>query len=143
MSKGKTKTKPKEGPKKPKESPEAAMMENMPPEIAQRLAERAYRDAVKTDDVPLEEVVEWLETLEGLSFTIWLSLEKRYPGEFTPGGCLEVLNSLTDKQVEELKDQQAAISGTDAAGNPSGSQGTATATTATPSEHEKGESTSG
>jgi len=93
---------------------------NMPPELAEKLATRAYEDAMKVDEIPAEEVAEWMDTLDGMSFTIWLALEKRYPARFSIKDCYAIMEKMAEDDLERLKQQQLMSSGLDERGNSSG-----------------------
>ena len=89
----------------------------LPPELAEKLLERAYTDALKVAVVTTQEVFEYIDTLEGMRYTIWLALEKRYPGRFSLDKIGAVLDQMDDEALEELKNKRAISSGLDQLGN--------------------------
>jgi len=92
----------------------------IPEALAEKLLNRAYKDAKAENRVTPEEAREWIDGLTGLSFCFWYCLEKRYPGEFSKAAIFEWLEGVDEEELERLKalrDQAAAI---DTAGNSTG-----------------------
>lgn len=91
--------------------------------LAEKLLERAYEDAKKNNKIPPEEVAAWIDTVEGVGFTIWLSLSKRYGSEYPMELCMDIVQQLAEDNIEgleKLKEQRDMASTLDEAGNSTG-----------------------
>ena len=54
----------------------AEAVKDMPPEMAKMLMDKAYDDMKKGNTIPATEVAEWVDTFEGMVFSVWLALKK-------------------------------------------------------------------
>ena len=88
----------------------------LPPEQAKMLLDRAYEDMKKGNTIPATEVAECVDTFEGMVFTVWLSLQKEQK-DITLDEVMELLSSMSEEEMENLKNQRDVASGLDAAGN--------------------------
>jgi hypothetical protein len=102
---------------------------DLPPEMADKLLDKAYRDAKKMNEVSAEEVAEWMDTFKGMAFSMWLCLEKRYKDRFTLETVLDVMDSLDEEDLDNLKNLRDQAAGLDESGNSTG--GTSSSTTPT------------
>jgi len=95
-------------------------VKDLPPDLAEKLLERAYEDAKKESVIPASEVVEFLDSLEGVAFSYWIMFEKRYPGKFSIDQCLDIMQGLSEEELEERKRARDEASGLDVRGNSAG-----------------------
>jgi hypothetical protein len=58
----------------------------------------------------------WLDTREGLAYTLWLMLERKYPGEFTLETLQTKITEMALTEFEELKIARDQTAGLDEAG---------------------------
>jgi DNA-binding transcriptional ArsR family regulator len=88
-------------------------------EEADRLFKMAYRDTQKwarKQKVAPDEVAEYVDTLDGTRFMIWLALRKNHP-DVTRETADELVRAVNE---EEMRKKLAKVSATDAAGNSTG-----------------------
>lgn len=102
---------------------------DLPPEMADKLLDKAYRDAKKMNEVAAEEVAEWIDTFNGMAFSLWLSLEKRYAGRFTLDNVLEIMEAISEEELEDLKNLRDQAAGLDELGNSTGETSSSTTPT--------------
>ena len=95
----------------------APYLEQMPEAMAEKLLNRAYKDSKSANRVSAEELQEWIDSLEGVSFCFWLKLEQRYPNRFAQNVIWDWFAELDDEQLEQLKADRDAASGLGSAGN--------------------------
>jgi hypothetical protein len=96
--------------------------------LSRQLLEVAAHEASKFNRISADEVAAWLDTIEGVIFTVWLLLERRKPGEYSLADVAAKIEALGgDKTQGELSEQQAALraardqaSGIDTMGNSTG-----------------------
>jgi hypothetical protein len=89
------------------------------PKLLQMIARLAYNDLKKNEQdykIPVQDVYDWLDSVEGLIFTAWLCFGKNHPG-FTMEQAKGIMNALGQQQFKRLRDQ---ASGTDERGNATG-----------------------
>lgn len=89
------------------------------PRIQQMLVRMAYNDMRKDKDsnkVPVQDVYDWLDSVEGLIFTTWLCLKKNHP-QVTIQDAEGIMNAIGRQELLRLRDQ---ASGTDVRGNSTG-----------------------
>lgn len=89
------------------------------PRLLQMIARMAYNDVRKPQDeykVPVQDVYDWLDSIEGLIFTAYLCLKKRHP-DMTQDKAKQIMNAVGQQQFKRLRDQ---ASGTDERGNETG-----------------------
>jgi hypothetical protein len=85
---------------------------DMPAELWQEAWRAATNRADRIMAVPDEEVTEWINTQEGLAFTLWMLLEKRHPGLFEFEDLIDYVCRLPLGEVEFVRmarDQAATI----------------------------------
>ena len=64
-----------------------------------------------------DEVADWMDNNpEGLAYTLLVSLEKNYPGEFTLESLQSTLSDMTDVEIEIVKEARDQAAGQDEAG---------------------------
>lgn len=97
----------------------------LPPDTQRMLFREAADSMSRTHTIPLDEVIRWAESLEGLPYALWVSLERHHAGQFSPEKIRGVLADMTDAQVGELIDALTMAAGTDAMGNSTGAAQTA------------------
>lgn len=88
--------------------------------VAQLDKVRAESEKMVVADV---EVQEWIDsTRDGLCFTLWLALDRRYPGKFSLERMLEVMYAqVTEEQMAALLAARDQACGLDDAGKDTGS----------------------
>ena len=85
----------------------------------QRLLDKAYGEATAANQATPVEVSEWMDTKEGLAYSIWLSLLKTYPQieyEFID----KVFQRMSDEVIEKMIADRDQSSGVDNRGNLTG-----------------------
>jgi hypothetical protein len=99
----------------------SAMYGHIPTEAWEKQCDKVIRECEKLSEIPAAEVQEWIDTRDGLTFTLWLCLEKKYPSQFVLEDMLEVIGSqLSDEEVAKLVAARDQANGLDAAGNETG-----------------------
>jgi hypothetical protein len=96
-----------------------ALREHGLQEEADRVLKMAYKDTQKwarKQKVSPDEVAEYMDTIDGVRFMVWLSLRKSHP-EVTRAVADEVVRVRTE---EAMRRTLAKVSATDAAGNSTG-----------------------
>lgn len=98
----------------------ASLHGKLPDELWETKFAATFKECEQLSEVPHVEVQQWIETREGVSFTLWLTLSRRYPGEFVLEDMMEIIMLLAEEQVEELIKRRDQANGLDAAGNETG-----------------------
>lgn len=99
------------------------VVRDLPPELAKSLLEQAYEDAKKGNTISPQEIAEWIDTFDGMAYSLWLSLEKRYPGEYQLTDVHDVMQQMMESDesvMERLKALRDQASGLDERGNSTG-----------------------
>jgi len=94
--------------------------------IAEKLLSDARRDACKKNYIPAKEVGAWLDSLEGLVFSVWMKLDQRYPQRFSLTETCRIIQAMTQQDRERLKSLRDQASGFDDLGNSTGPTSTET-----------------
>lgn len=89
------------------------------PEDYDKLLTQAYRDAVNVAKASPQEISEWLDTREGVVFSIWLSLRKNHP-ELTKEQAEQAIQEMGEQQLKGLAESRDVASGIDELGNSTG-----------------------
>jgi hypothetical protein len=89
---------------------------DMPPEIAEQMFKAAYEDAKKGANVTTAEVTHFLDSFDGMSYTMYLMLRKKQP-DLTQDDVYELLSQCTPEDIAQLQDDRDLVSGIDEAGN--------------------------
>lgn len=92
-------------------------------DLAEKLIERAYNDAMKANKIPDKEVAAFIDTIEGMAYTFWICFGKRYGTEYSLEYILEHMQNLAEDNMEllkKLKDQRDQASTLDELGNSTG-----------------------
>ena len=88
--------------------------------MAEKLMADARTEAMKKNKIPPREVAAWLDTVEGVTFTIWLKLDQKYPGKYTlqqTQAIMQAMHESDRERVKKLRDQASAF---DELGNSTG-----------------------
>lgn len=98
------------------------------PEAREAIREKAHEKAFAIKEATILEVKEWLDTLDGMAYVIWLNFQ--YHGtpdekqEFTLEKCMEFLDGLAMKgmndKLEEIRRAANQAAGVDPAGEATG-----------------------
>lgn len=91
-----------------------------PPEAAEKTRKEAFAEAAKIRSIPPEEIHEWMNTVKGLAFTVWLGLHKRHPGEIDLTQAVKIVEQMSMDTQDELRRVRDQVSGIDEAGNSTG-----------------------
>lgn len=97
-----------------------AVIKDLPENLARELVEKAYEDGKKLNTISAAEVGDYLDSINGLAFSVWLALQKRYGDKFSHKNVYNVLNQLTAEELEELRRARDQASGLDDRGNSTG-----------------------
>ena len=89
---------------------------DLPPETAKVMMEKAYDDMKKGNTIPATEIAEWVDTFEGMVFSIWLSLQKEH-AELSLDDVMTLMSAMSEEEVEGLKGLRDIASGLDEVGN--------------------------
>ena len=84
-----------------------------------KLLTQAYKDAVNVAKATPQEISEWLDTRDGVVFSIWLSLRKNHP-ELTKEQAEEAIQEMGEQQLTGLAESRDVASGIDELGNSTG-----------------------
>jgi hypothetical protein len=99
----------------------SALHGKIPDAVWEKRCDIVFKECETLSEIPAQEVQNWIDSNEGLVFTLWLSFEKKYPGEFSPEDMLEVITSqMTDEEVAKLVAARDQANGLDSAGNETG-----------------------
>lgn len=93
------------------------MIPGLSVEVQKHLLELAYHDMKNSTTVPAEEVTRFLETVEGVAFSLWLVLERSHPGKFTFEKVHEIVKDMTPDQLNSTINAKSQADGTDLLGN--------------------------
>ncbi len=88
--------------------------------MAEKVMADARTEAQRKNKVPAQEVAAWLDSLEGLTFSLWLKLGQRYPNRFTLKQTQQIMGAMHRKDVERLQSLRDQASGLDERGNSTG-----------------------
>jgi len=99
---------------------EAARQQGLTEEATDLLVDRALKQAAKSNRISSEEMKEWLDTREGVAFTLWQCLEKSYPGQLTLEDTNDILQKMAEDKFAEMLAKRDQASGMDALGNSTG-----------------------
>jgi len=89
--------------------------------MAEKIMADGMAAARKANGIKPTEVAEWLDTFDGVQFTLWLKLDQRYPDRFfTLDKIKEVMQSMQEDEIERLKKLRDQASGLDELGNSTG-----------------------
>jgi hypothetical protein len=84
----------------------------LPADVWQSEWAAARERADKIRSLEEREVLAWLDSDAGFAFSLWLMLDKRYPGRFTPDGLFNLVSTLPPDELLRLRiarDQAAAL----------------------------------
>jgi len=84
--------------------------------MAKVMMEKAYDDMKKGNTIPATEIEEWVDTFEGMDFSIWLSLQKEH-SELSLDDVMALMSAMSEDEVEGLKNLRDIASGLDEVGN--------------------------
>lgn len=93
--------------------------EKLPEALRDKFLERAYQDAKRTNKIPAAEVAAYVDSIEGMMLSMWLSIKKCHP-EITREKMNEIMRSLSPKDVEAMRESRDIASGIDQMGNSTG-----------------------
>jgi hypothetical protein len=79
----------------------AKLAPHAPPEVAQKLFEKAYDDALHVNRVTIDQENAWLETLEGMQYQFFLSISPAHP-EIDEAKASELLAMLAQEHMERV-----------------------------------------
>ena len=74
--------------------------------------QEAKAAADKITEIDAQEVFRWLDTRQGIAFTLWVMLEKHCPGKYTLQDVEDKITAMATEHVENLKasrDQAATL----------------------------------
>ena len=94
-------------------------VKDLPAEHAKLLLDKAYEDMKRGNTIPATEVAEWVDTFEGMVFSVWLAISKNHP-ELALDDVMDIMSSMTEEEMEELKELRDVASGLDESGNSTG-----------------------
>jgi len=100
------------------------LRDDMPPDLWQKEWEVARREAAAITRVDPEEVagtppkfdddgnmidpgnIGWIDTVEGMGYTLWLMFERSNPGKFTLEELIDKLNQMDDSILDDIKESR-------------------------------------
>jgi hypothetical protein len=85
----------------------------------EKLLTQAYRDATNVSKASPQEISEWLDTRDGVVFSIWLSLRKNHP-ELTKEMAEAAIQQMGEEQLKNIAESRDVASGVDELGNSTG-----------------------
>jgi len=88
--------------------------------MAEKLMADARTEAMRKNKISPREVAAWIDTVEGLTFTLWMKLGKRYPGKYSLEQTQQIMQSMHDSDQDRLKKLRDQASGLDSLGNSTG-----------------------
>ncbi len=89
-------------------------------ELCKAAVQHAQDEARKQNTVSREDIVRWLDSSEGLGFTLWLLINKRQPGKYSLEQVRDIVGKLDEDGVRELLKARDQASGIDELGNSTG-----------------------
>ena len=95
---------------------------------ADSIMSRAFAESRIIGRISREECAEWIDTIEGVSFTLWLDWSDRYPGKYTLKDITDEMTRLGEDFLGQMIAVRDQASGTDLVGNSTGSPTAPTAT---------------
>lgn len=81
-------------------------------QLGRDMMDRAFDEAKKVAKIDIKEVQHWMDTPPGVAYTIWLSLEKRYPSKFTLKEANKIIDAMSDRGRAELVKSRDLAAGT-------------------------------
>lgn len=97
----------------------AKAAEHLSQEMYDRLLDRAYKDATKVNKATPEEVADWIDSREGIIFTVWIMLRKSYP-EMSMEDVEATVGSMAEDELRKLSEARDVSAGIDELGNSTG-----------------------
>ena len=88
----------------------------LPAKVFEKHLDKAIEDGAQLTDIPDEQLDHWLTTLEGGARSLWLLMDRRYPGKLTYQNILAKLKEDADK-LAEVNAKRDMATGVDRAGN--------------------------
>lgn len=89
-------------------------------ETQKYLLELAYEDAKRQTTISASEAGEFIDSVDGLAFTLWLVLERSHQGRWTLERVNEIVKSMTPTEIQEMLRLRDQASGLDDLGNSTG-----------------------
>lgn len=106
-------------------------LEGLEPEVQKHLLELAYQDSKRMTTISPAEVGGFMDTVDGLAFTIWLCVQRSHPGRWTLENVENYVKSQSVLGIQNMLRARDQASGLDELGNSTGPRpGTATSTKA-------------
>ena len=105
---------------------DAGRPKGSPPVFTPALLEGMVAESMKAgrqiNVVTDQEFGEFIDTVDGLVITFWLSLERRYPGKFTKDQVRAIIEGMSAREKEDLEKVRDQAAGWDDLGNSTGRQ---------------------
>ena len=100
---------------------ELAGTPDMPDGDREFLLTLAYQDHKRKNFVALGEMQDWMDSREGMIYSLWICLRKNYPEDFkTLEQAAEFFDRVTEDQFEQFKQLRDVAAGLDELGNSTG-----------------------
>ena len=97
----------------------AEAAKDLPDSMAKALIDRAYDDMKAGNTVSSQEVAAYMDTFDGIAFTIWISLRKD-DDTVTLDEVTESLHAMNEADVSSIAADRDFVSGLDERGNSTG-----------------------
>lgn len=95
-------------------------MQELDVEVQKHIIDRAYDDLKRQTTVSAQEVSEFIETTEGLAFTLWLCFGRSHPGRWKLDYIKEKIETMSMPDVMVMLRARDQASGLDEMGNSTG-----------------------
>ena len=93
----------------------------LPPDVQKMMIGEAVREHRRTSEVTIDDCLAWAtNTLDGLAFTFWLLIEKKYPGALTADRMRALLVAMSLPELQQMSRKLATAGGVDQVGNSTG-----------------------
>lgn len=96
------------------------MLDGLSDEAQKHLLSLAYADLKGSTTATLEESTAFIDSIEGVAFTLWILLNKSMPGKYTLPAVQEIVNAMTPEELSKVMNARDQAAGTDELGNSTG-----------------------
>jgi hypothetical protein len=87
---------------------------------AESIKNQAFAETRKISKISREEFSDWIDSFEGVAFSLWLDWSERYPGKYTLEQITKILNKMGNEHLATMIAARDQASGTDDLGNSTG-----------------------
>ncbi|MHC4406551.1 MAG: hypothetical protein ACYTG0_43555 [Planctomycetota bacterium] len=108
------------------------VVKDLPESLAREMLTRAYDDARNPEKVSDADVDQFMSSIEGVAYQLWLSLRHNYQDKYSLEDVWDGLDGMSPEDLEAMRAAASQASGMDDLGNSTGRAGQETTPDAEP-----------